>query len=174
MKRLDEEARRVLTWLDAHRVEYELLEHIAVRSMEDCAPIAERLKGTVPKNLFLAPRNKSRYYLCLLHPQTPFVTARMSKALGSSRLSFAGEGELLELLHCASGAASPLGLMFESAAGVVLAVDERLKECDRLIFHPCSRQASVAMAGSDFFEKVLANIGARWMWFNDQRETTPT
>ena len=164
MGRLNEGARRVLAWLDARRIGYELLEHSAVHTMEDCAPIAERLQGTMPKNLLLAPRNKSKYYLCLLHPDTPFVTARVSKVLGSSRLSFAGEGELMELLHCVPGAASPLGLTFESAREVVLAVDERLKGCTKLIFHPCSNEASVAMKGEDFFERVLRQMGVRWMW----------
>lgn len=149
----------ILAFLDRIGIDYDLIEHPPVRTIEDCAWAQERLRCVVPKNLFLTPRNESFYALLLTRPNALFRTADFSKQIGASRLSFGGPGALMERLHTAAGAVSPLGLVFPSAAEVALYLDERLASCPRLGFHPNDSACTLAMATQDFLSVFLKSIG---------------
>lgn len=144
--------------LDDLGIAYRVLAHERVSAIEDCLPIAERLGGVVPRNYFLAPRNQSEFYLLLAHPDSVFRTSSVSRQAGASRLMFAPEDTLLQLLHTHPGAVSPLGLMFESARDVRLLVDRRLLRENVLVFHPLENTASVALQSADFFDTFLRAI----------------
>lgn len=148
----------ILAFLDKSGIHYDLVEHPPVRTIEDCAWAEEKLHCVVPKNLFLTPRNQSSYTLCLTRPNALFRTADFSKQIGSSRLSFGGEDTLMELLHTAPGAVSPLGLIFPSAENVPLYLDEQLQYCPRLGFHPNDSTATLAMATDDFLHHFLHSL----------------
>ena len=147
----------VLARLDALGIPYRLEQHPPAFTMEDCAAVDARLHALTVKNIFLTTKNGKRFYLCITRPQARFRTSDISKQAGSSRLSFAPEEKLHELLNCRAGSASPLGLMFTDA--VTLLVDSALKEVPTLAFHPCDNTFTVAMAGGDFFDVFLSAVG---------------
>ncbi len=135
------------------------LEHDEAHTMDDLKEVMDQLDCVIPKNLFLAPRNQSHFYLCLVMPDAPFRTADISKQIISSRLSFASAEKMREMLRTHPGALSPMGLIFESARAVTLLVDERLKDEAYLGFHPNDNRETLAMAGADFFQKFLPAAG---------------
>lgn len=145
--------------LDALGIAYTCVRHPPVRGIEDCKWAEEKLGGMVPKNLFLTPRNQSSYTLCIVRPDATFRTADVSKQLGLSRQSFAPEDALARLLRTYPGAISPMGLVFPEAREVRLAIDMRLRDEPRLLFHPNDNAETLAMSGDDFFGLFLRAVG---------------
>ena len=149
----------VLSALGALGVSYELLEHAPVHTMEDCKAAEEALGGVMPKNLFLTPRNHASHHLLIARADAPFRTARVSRQLGVSRLSFATAEELMDMLRTLPGAISPMGLLFDGEKKVRLAIDRELRGEERLLFHPCVNTATLAISGADFFGRLLPALG---------------
>ena len=131
-------------------------EHEPARTMEDCLalPYAEA-DVTFCKNILLCNRQQTAYYLYVTLPDKPFRTADVSKALGVSRLSFAPEEKLEELLRVHSGSLSPLGLWFDRDRRVTLVIDRDIRQPGRIAFHPCDNSATVLFTQEDFFTRVL-------------------
>lgn len=150
---------QILHHLDQLGVDYRLDEHAPAYTMADCAEVDARLGCLAPKNLFLAPRNQSAFYLCVVRPDAPFRTADVSRQIGSSRLSFGPEERLWEYLNVRPGAISPLGLIFDPEKRVQLLMDEALLDEPRLAFHPNDNAATLVLSGVDFFEKFLPSVG---------------
>lgn len=146
----------VLSRLAQWGIPYRLAEHAPARTMADCAKVDEGLRALTVKNIFLTTKNGKRFYLCITRPDARFHTADISKQAGASRLSFAPEEKLFELLKCHGGSASPLGLMFTDQ--VKLIVDRALRDQPTLAFHPCDNTRTVAMSGRDFFEVFLPAV----------------
>ena len=149
----------VLAALGALGIPYELLEHAPVHTMEDCKAAEEALGGVMPKNLFLTPRNHASHHLLIARAEAPFRTSRISRQLGVSRLSFATEEELMDMLRTLPGAISPMGLLFDGEKKVHLAIDHALRGEERLLFHPCVNTATLAISGADFFGRLLPALG---------------
>ena len=149
----------ILEMLTGFRIPFELCEHPAAHTMEDCKIPEQILGGVMPKNLFLRPRRQEQFYLCVTRADAVFRTSSVSRQAGASRLGFASEEELLRIMHAKAGAAGPLSLLFEEAKNVRLLIDERLKTEEKLLFHPCDNTHSVALSGKDFFERLLPAAG---------------
>lgn len=154
---MTETASAVLRRLNELGIRYRLETHAPAYTMEDCAAVDARLHALTVKNIFLTTKNGKRFTLCITRPDARFKTADISKQAGSSRLSFAPEEKLYELLRCHAGSASPLGLMFTDE--VSLLVDSALPDVPTLAFHPCDNTMTVAMAGADFFGVFLPAAG---------------
>ena len=152
----------VLARLDALGIQYRMERHEPAFTMEDCAEVDRRMGALTVKNIFLTTKNGKKFYLCITRPDARFRTADISKQAGSSRLSFAPEDKLFELLRCHGGSASPLGLMFTDQ--VKLLVDRALLDVPTLAFHPCDNAFTVAMSNRDFYEVFLAGVGAEPMF----------
>ena len=155
---------QVLEGLKAMGISYDLISHPPAHTMQDCEGPERALGGVMPKNLFLVPKNRKVFWLCVTRPDAVFKTSDVSKQVGSARLSFAPEEDLMRLLKTRPGAISPMGLMFEEAKEVRLIMDETLREEKRLIFHPCVNTFSLAISGEDFFGKFLPATGHEVVW----------
>lgn len=160
----------VLAALDGLGIAYDLLEHAPVHTMEDCKAAEKALGGVMPKNLFLTPRNHASHHLLVARADAPFRTARISRQLGVSRLSFATSEELMDMLRTLPGAISPLGLLFDGERKVRLAIDRTLRGEKRLLFHPCVNTATLALSGKDFFERLLPSLQHEAVYVDMQEE----
>ena len=156
---MTEIAREVFARLDAMGIKYEYMEHAAVHTIEECAATDALLGAVTVKNYFLTTKNKKRFFLCLVRPEARFRTSDISRQAETSRLSFAGEEDLLSCLRVHPGAVSPMGLLFDEAREVELLVDRTLTRLDRLAFHPCDNTCTLAMRGADFFGRFLPAVG---------------
>lgn len=150
--------------LDELGIAYRVETHPLALTMEDLQDVEKQLGAMIPKNLFLAPRNQSAFYLCLVEPRCAFRTAHISRQIGSSRLSFGPPDQLSRLLQTHPGAVSPMGLAFPQAGPVRLLVDEALKEQPFLGFHPNDNTQTLAMSSHDFFQIFLPATGHSVTW----------
>ena len=85
--------------LDGLGVAYTRADHESAMTMADCR---ELLDCSICKNLFLCNRQKTAFYLLMTPGDKPFHTKDLSAALGVSRLSFAPEEKLPQLLDFGS------------------------------------------------------------------------
>lgn len=145
-------------FLDSLGIEYDRIDHEAAYTMEVCEEIDKVLGGKTCKNLFLCNRQKTAFYLLLMPGDKPFKTKDLSQQIGSSRLSFAGEEDMLEILNLTPGSVTILGLMYDREKRVKLLVDEEVLEDEYFGCHPCINTSSIKMKTADVFGKVIPTL----------------
>lgn len=145
-------------FLDSLGIAYDRIDHEAAYTMEVCEEIDKVLGGRTCKNLFLCNRQKTAFYLLLMPGDKPFKTKDLSQQIGSSRLSFAGEEDMLELLNLTPGSVTVLGLMYDKDHRVKLLVDEEVFDDEFFGCHPCINTSSIKMKTSDVFKIVIPAI----------------
>ena len=158
-ERRSEVENRVYECLARLDIPFTRVDHEAAFTMEDCAAISETLDVSICKNLLLTPRNRSAFYLLCLPAEKSFSTKDFSKLIGSSRLSFASEEDLVALLGCHAGSASVLGLMNDTEHRVTLAIDRAVAEDEWFGCHPCKNTSSLRLKTCDVLEKFLPATG---------------
>ena len=155
--RMDKEI-RVYDLLDNLGIEYDRTDHEAAGTMEDCLEVDKILGVIICKNLFLCNRQKTKFYLLMMPGDKPFKTKDVSSQIGSARLSFAGEEEMLAYLNITPGAVSSMGLMNDKDNHVQLLIDKPVMESELLGCHPCVNTASLRMKTKDVIEKFLPAV----------------
>lgn len=141
-------------------IAHEHHEHAAAHTIPDCYVLPYYSPDiTICKNILLCNRQKTAYYLYLTLPDKPFRTADVSKLLGVSRLSFAPEEALPQMLQLESGSLSPLALWFDAAHQITLVIDSEVKRTPRIAFHPCDNTATVIFTQQVFWKDVVPTLG---------------
>lgn len=149
----------ILSMLDSWCIPYELHRHPPAHTIDDCLAMDFITPDVVIcKNLFLCNRQKTSFYLMLIHPKKAFHTAFVSKAIGVSRLSFAPDELLPQMLGLAPGAVSPLGLCFDKQHCIQLVCDDSLVTYPRIAFHPCVNTSTVIFNKELFWQSVLEKL----------------
>ena len=152
--RLEKEV-RTYDFLDKLNIEYERIDHEAAMTMDVCAEIDEALGAMICKNLFLCNRQETTFYLLMIPGDKKFKTKDLSSQIHSSRLSFAKETYMEELLDITPGSVSVLGLMNDREHRVRLLVDRDVLEGDYIGCHPCINTSSLRIRQKDMWEKIV-------------------
>ena len=149
----------VYDFLDRLGLEYDTLCHPAAFTMEECAAVERELGAGICKNLFLANRQQTRFYLLMIPAGKAFKTKYLSSQLGCARLSFAAEEQMWRLLGIRPGAVSPMGLMNDGAGEVTLVVDRDLLAEEHIGCHPCVNTATLKLRLADVLERFAPATG---------------
>lgn len=156
---------KVMEHLQALHVPHEYHEHAPAQTMADCLALPFAAPDvTFCKNILLCNRQQTAFYLYVTPPDKPFRTADTSKALGSSRLSFAPSELLPELLGLESGSLSPLGLWFDTENHIQLVFDREICHDGRIAFHPCDNTATIIFRQNVFFHQVVPTLKHPPIW----------
>ncbi len=150
---------RTYALLQSLRIPYTKVDHAPAMTMEDCLAVDQALGIKMCKNLFLCNRQQTVFYLLMMPGDKKFHTKDLSKQLGVSRLSFAGDEAMLELLDIHPGSVSVMGLMNDREKKVNLLIDRDLLQDDFIGCHPCVNTASLKIAKKDLFEIFLPAVG---------------
>ena len=142
-------------FLDELGVPYRRADHDEAPSIEACAAVEKLLGASICKNLFLCNRQKTQFYLLLMPGDKPFHTKDLTGQLGCSRLSFAGEEPMRELLGVTPGSVSVLGLMNDTTGRVRLVIDRDVLAPAYFGCHPCRNTSSLRIATADLTGKIL-------------------
>lgn len=146
--------------LDRLGMEYWRTDHPDAQAytMEACKEIDAVLGATVCKNLFLTNRQHTQFYLLMMPGEKVFKTKELSSQIGSARLSFGTPEEMEELIDCAPGSASVLGLMNDRDNRVRLLVDRDILGGEFLGAHPCINTSSLKLRTKEIVEKFLPAV----------------
>jgi Ala-tRNA(Pro) deacylase len=139
-------------------ISFDRVDTDAAFTMDDCAAIGEALGVSICKNLVLTPRNKSAFYLLAMPADKPFVTKDFSRQIGSSRLSFASEEDMEQLLGVKPGSASVLALMNDPENRVTLAMERSVYEAEFFGCHPCRNTSSLRLRTADILKVFLPHV----------------
>ena len=148
---------RAYHFLDELGVDFDRTDHPdePATTMEVCAEVDAVLNVKICKNLFLCNRQKTKFYLLIMPGDKPFKTKELSGQMGISRLSFADEKAMGELLDLCPGSVSVLGLMNDKEHLVQLVIDEDVLKDEYFGCHPCENTSSVRFKTADLTEKIL-------------------
>ena len=103
----------ILELLDNKRIEYKMIKHKRVYTIEEIKDINLEKIGLIPKNIFLRNANGKVHYL-------------LAKDLGSTRLSFGSPERLKKYLNVEKGSVSPLGFIYDKNSDVIFVFDKEL------------------------------------------------
>lgn len=147
---------RTYDLLDQLNIPYWRVDHSPTASIEDCHDVDQLLEIDICKNLFLCNAQKTDFYLLMMPGHKKFKTARLSKQIGSSRLSFAGPEFMNEFLDITPGSVSVLGLMNDTNRRVQLLIDKDVINHHEFVgCHPCINTSSLRLRTKDILEKFL-------------------
>ncbi len=150
---------RCYDFLDRLGVEYARADHEFADTIEACREIEKVLGCGICKNLFLTNRRMTEVWLLLMPGDKPFKTKFLSGQIGSSRLSFATAGQMLECLDITPGSVSVLGLLNDREGKVRLLIDRELLTQADIGMHPCINSSTLRIRMKDLMETVLPAMG---------------
>lgn len=133
-------------------ISYEEIEHESVFTIEQAEHIKARLDGTGCKNLFLTDK-KDTYILVVLEDKKRAELKEIARIAGTSRLSFASQEELGEILSLEPGGVTPLGIIHDAEHKVVLMIDRDLQG-KRLLVHPDVNTRTISIAYQDLIQLI--------------------
>lgn len=133
-------------------IKYEQIEHPAVFTVEEAKDIVYKIDGIGCKNIFLS-NNKEEYYLVILKDDKRANIKEITKIINSSRLSFASEEKLKEILGLERGSVTPFGIINDKDNKVTLLIDSELQN-KKLLFHPNRNTATVSITFSDLIKFI--------------------
>lgn len=142
-------------------IPFRSMEHPEAATMEDCQAVGRQLGAPFCKNLFLANRQQTEFFLLLIGEDKKFRTAEVSKKIGRSRLSFGNEDKLWQALGARPGSISPMGLVFDQEREIQLIVDRDVAALEEFCVHPCLNTQSLALRWQDFEQVFLKHTGHR-------------
>ncbi len=155
--------KQIYSMLNDLCVQYNVMTHEAAATITACAGINAAFGDAEHcKNLFLANRRQTRFFLLMMAGHKKFRTAEVSKQIGQARLSFGSDDDLARLLHIRPGAVSPLGLLFDQNHEVDLLIDEDLLNKPFILVHPGVNTATVRISMDDFKQKILNGTDRKW------------
>ena len=152
---------RAYRFLDALGVDFDRTDHPdrPATTMEVCAEVDAILDVHICKNLFLCNRQQTSFYLLIMPGDKPFKTKELSHQMGVSRLSFANETQMEQLLDLHPGSVSVLGLMNDHEHRVQLVIDRDVLQEPMFGCHPCENTSSIRFTTRDLTERILPALG---------------
>ena len=139
-------------------IQFEYYEHPPLATIEDAKIHWKNYNSGRCKNIFFLNHKGDRHYLVILEHLRQLNIRDLEKRLKQGKITFASDQRLKKYLGVEPGSVSPFGLINDSEKHVHLFIDEKLKDFDRLAFHPNINTASLVISKSDFL-KFLEHTG---------------
>ena len=147
----------ILKLLDEKKIEYTLVHHKAVFTIDEMNEVDVPNKDRIAKNLFLRDDKKRSYYLVSIE-ETKRADLKALRTLLSSRpLSFASEDDLVYILSLKKGEVTPFGLLNDKEHKAVFILDSYF-EGEIIGIHPNDNTATVFLKTADLIS-ILSGIG---------------
>ena len=139
-------------------IAFEYYEHPPLATIGDAMTHWKDYNSGRCKNIFFRNHKGNRHYLVILEHLRQLDIHDLEKRLRQGKISFASDQRLKKYLGVEPGSVSPFGLINDKEKHVHLFIDEKLKESDRLAFHPNVNTASLVISKIDFL-RFLENSG---------------
>ena len=116
----------ILKVLNDENIDYRIIKHKRVYTIEEIKDINLDKEGLIPKNIFLRNANGKVHYLVTCHPDKKVDIKSLASNLNSTRLSFASPERLKKYLNVEKGSVSPLGFIYDENIAVIFVFDNEL------------------------------------------------
>lgn len=136
-------------------IAFERVDNDSISTMEECEEVGKVLGTDVCKTILACTRNKSEYYLIVLPGDKRFESKVASKAVGSSRLSFASSEDMEAFLGTTPGNASPLSVVNDEAGRVKIAVDRDLADSEFIACNVGVNTTHIRFKTKELLDKYL-------------------
>jgi Ala-tRNA(Pro) deacylase len=133
-------------------IKFEYHEHPPLATIEDAKIHWAYYNSGRCKNIFFRNHKGDRHYLVILEHLRQLNIKDLEKRLKQGKLTFASDQRLKKYLGVEPGSVSPFGLINDPEKHVHIFIDEKLKEFDRLTFHPNINTASLVISKPDFLK----------------------
>lgn len=141
----------VLKFLDDNKVDFTLLRHPAVVSVEDSKHTLH-LGVMGWKSLFVKDKKSDRYFLAVLPADKRADMRALARYVNAEKFEFALPDKLLYYMGVSRGSVSPFCFLSPHSTSVTLLLDKQVYSCEKVRFHPCDNTATVIMKREDFFK----------------------
>lgn len=150
MTEVAEKTKEVCDLLNSMGIEYRLVQHDAVYTIEDMMGLnwPDADKTDVAKNLFVRDDKKRCYYLLVVREDKKVDLKSVKETVGSRPLSFASENDLMSILGLAKGSVTPLGIIHDEACKVKVMIDDTFRN-STIGVHPNENTATVFLRTAD-------------------------
>jgi Ala-tRNA(Pro) deacylase len=138
--------------LDKLEIQYEYHEHPPLATIEDARIHWVNYNSGRCKNIFFRNHKGDKHYLVILEHLQQLNIRDLEKRLKQGKLTFASDERLKKYLGVTPGSVSPFGIINDTEKHVHLFIDEKLRESDRLTFHPNINTASLVISQNDFIK----------------------
>ena len=155
---MDNVCQKALNVLEDMHINYEVMEHDAVYTIDEMERLPIKNKENIVKNLFLRDDKKRRYFLIVLPKDKRADLKKIRKELKCRPLSFASEEALEEYLGVPKGAVTPLGILNDKECKVTVVFDKDILTFAKIGVHPNENTATVLLKPQDL-ELIIRNHG---------------
>ncbi len=137
---------------DELNIDFQYIEHPPVPTVEEAMKYWKGMDAVKCKNLFFRNHKGNRHYLVLLEHKQLLKIKDLEQILKQGKISFASEKRLAKYLGLTPGSVTPFGLINDSENHVHVFIDENLKDCGNISFHPNINTASIVVTFEDFIK----------------------
>ncbi|WP_018659802.1 prolyl-tRNA synthetase associated domain-containing protein [Allofustis seminis] len=139
-------------------INFEVIQHPAAHTTEMADSFIEGIEGVRTKTLLLTNRKKTQYYMLIMDDQKRLDMKKFAEIIGSSRLQFANEENILEKINQTPGTISIFGLEYENAKDIKVYYDLDITHEARQSFHPNDNTKTIFISTPDTF-KYIESVG---------------
>lgn len=133
-------------------IDFQYIEHPPVPTVEEALKYWKGMNAVKCKNLFFRNHKGNRHYLVLLEHRQSLNIKDLEQILKQGKISFASEKRLAKYLGLTPGSVSPFGLINDPENHVYVFIDENLRNCGQISFHPNINTASIVVSYDDFIK----------------------
>ncbi len=148
----------VFAALNALGIDYQVVEHPAIFTIEEMEQAHVDDGEEIPKNLFLKDEKGKRHFVVALKKHKTADLKVLREKLQSRPLSFASEERLLQYMGLKKGAVTVFGVLNDEKRAVEVVIDAELRGGRRVGFH-ANRNTCTVFLGMEDVEKVLRAHG---------------
>ena len=144
-------------FLDARQIQYSVVEHQPVYTVEEAETLNLPHPEAGAKNLFLRDDKKRNYYLFTMRDALAVNLKALHEKIGSRKLSFASEEDLMRHLKLLRGAVTPFGVLNDEERSVNVYIDSYFQG-RTISVHPNENNATVYLE-ADIIVKLIQEHG---------------
>jgi len=146
------EDQKVYEVLNKMNIEYKLICHPAVFTVEEADECIKDSEGIRTKTLFLCDKKSKKFVLIIVDGKNILNMDKLSKKLKIVRLKFASAENLKKKLGLAPGSVSLFGLLNNKEKDVLVYIDKSIETEEIISFHPNVNTRTVFIKISDMYK----------------------
>ena len=152
---------QVYDCLERLGIKFDYYEHPEAPTIEIASQFY-RGEGTVLcKNLFFRNHKGNKHYLVIMDARHNMDIHDIEHRLHQGKLSFASAERMMRYLGVRPGSVSLFTLLNDANHEVILFVDRKLLEAEKVSFHPNDNTASLVITNSDML-KFIESMGNQY------------